>query len=246
VVGREHREGIVGGVVFVQGLEKTVEFIVERGDHPVELPTMLPNLVGDPLRDVRREVRVGIGPLGVPCGGLERRMRRSPREEHEKAVLAVAIDELTGDVGLDGRLVLVVSESVGFDVAPELWMAAVVVVAAVEPAPEVVPSSACRRHEAGIGGLEVDRRIVARPAVEMPLSDVPRAVAGVAEALPERRLVVAEWHPVPDRTAYMGVTAGLDTAAGRRTDRVVGEGILAQDAVVGETVDRRCVDPFLP
>ena len=78
---------------------------------------------------------------------------------------------------------------------------------------------------------------LARTAVEVPLADETRAVAGLAQKLGDGRLRFAETQIVRHHPVYLRISAGEHNRAGRTAHGDVGVGAFEADALAGQAVD---------
>ena len=236
VVGTDHKDGVFGETELVQFGHEATDLVIDGVQHSVVFRESRSTGGTGAVLIVRAEFEffgVEFGPIfSRGLVGIVRRAHLDGQEEGP-AVGFGSVEEFEGEVGpafglelLHGDGGWVIAEVLGVEVG----------VAALVGGPEFETLTA------GAGGDEAGEAFT---SVEVPFADETGAVTGFGEEFRDGDLGFAEAEVVGGHAVLAGVFAGEEDGSGRAADGGVGDGVLQQDSLAGETVEVRCNGIFV-
>ncbi len=236
VVGTDHEDGVFGEAKLVQFGHEATDLVIDGVQHSVVFRESRSTGGTGAVLIVRAEFEffgVEFGPIfSRGLVGIVRWAHLDGQEEGP-AVGFGSVEEFESEVGPafglellhgDGRWVI--AEVLGVEVG----------VAALVGGPEFETLTA------GSGGDEAGEAFA---SIEVPFADETGAVTGFGEEFRDGDLSFAESEVVGCHAVFAGVLAGEEDGSGRAANGGVGEGVLQQDSLAGETVEVRCNGIFV-
>ena len=236
VVGTDHKDGVFGETELVQFGHEATDLVIDGVQHSVVFRESRSTGGTGAVLIVRAEFEFFGVEFGAVFGrGLVGVVGRAhlDGEEEGPGVGFRGVEEFEGEVGpafglefLHGDGLGRIAEVLGVEVG----------VAALVGGPEFETLTA------GSGGDEAGEAFA---SVEVPFADETGAVTGFGEEFRDGDLSFAEAEVVGGHAVLAGVFAGEEDGSGRAANGSIGDGVLQQDSLAGETVEVRCNGIFV-